>query len=214
MLYFQICYLLFYWSLVDSHISFRCITYWFNIFYWLCTLQIPCVVYYIPYLFYNWWFVPLNPLHLFGSFLYHTPPLANTSLYLWVCFYFVEFVVFPAGSVVKNLPTMQETWVWSLDQEDPWRRKWQPTPVFLLGESHGERSLADFSPWGHKKLDTTEWLNTHTQTHIFVHLFCFLDSTYKWTYTIFIFLCLSSLSIIPSRFIHVVSNSKISSFFQ
>ena len=33
----------------------------------------------------------------------------------------------------------------------PWRRKWQPTPVFLPGESHGYRSLVGYSPWGHKK---------------------------------------------------------------
>ena len=33
----------------------------------------------------------------------------------------------------------------------PWRRKWQPTPVFLLGESHGQRSLVGYSPWGHKE---------------------------------------------------------------
>ena len=38
----------------------------------------------------------------------------------------------------------------------PWRRKWQPTPVFLPGEFHGQRSLAGYSPWGHKELDTTE----------------------------------------------------------
>ena len=37
----------------------------------------------------------------------------------------------------------------------PWRRAWQPTPVFLSGESHGQRSLAGFSPWGRKELDTT-----------------------------------------------------------
>ena len=37
----------------------------------------------------------------------------------------------------------------------PWRRKWQPTPVFLLGESHGQRSLVGYSSWGHKELDTT-----------------------------------------------------------
>ena len=36
-----------------------------------------------------------------------------------------------------------------------WRRKWQPTPVFLPGK-HGQRSLAGYSPWGHKELDTTE----------------------------------------------------------
>ena len=41
----------------------------------------------------------------------------------------------------------------------PWRRKWQPTPVFLPGESHGGRSLAGYSPWGCKESDTTERLN-------------------------------------------------------
>ena len=48
----------------------------------------------------------------------------------------------PGGSVVKNLPAMLETWVPSPGWEDPQRRKWQPTPVFLSGESHGQRSLA------------------------------------------------------------------------
>ena len=38
----------------------------------------------------------------------------------------------------------------------PWRSKQQPTPVFLPGKSHGQRSLEDSSPWGHKELDTTE----------------------------------------------------------
>ena len=38
----------------------------------------------------------------------------------------------------------------------PWRRKWQPTPIFLLGEFHGQRSLADYSPKGSKESDTTE----------------------------------------------------------
>ena len=43
----------------------------------------------------------------------------------------------------------------------PWRRKWQPTPVFLPGESHGQRSLAGCSPRGHKESDTTEQLSSH-----------------------------------------------------
>ena len=43
--------------------------------------------------------------------------------------------------MVKNLPAMLETWVGSRGWEDPWRREWQPTPVFLPGESHGRRSL-------------------------------------------------------------------------
>ena len=43
----------------------------------------------------------------------------------------------------------------------PWRRAWQPTPVFLHGESYGQRSLAGYSPWGHKGSDTTERLNSN-----------------------------------------------------
>ena len=43
----------------------------------------------------------------------------------------------------------------------PWRRKWQPTPVFMPGESHGPRSLLGYSPWGRKELDTTERLHFH-----------------------------------------------------
>jgi len=46
---------------------------------------------------------------------------------------------------------MQET-----VEEIPWRRKWQPTPVFLPGESSGQRSLEDRSPWGHKESGMTE----------------------------------------------------------
>ena len=43
----------------------------------------------------------------------------------------------------------------------PWRRKWHPTPVFLLGKSHGWRSLVGYSPWGRKESDTTERLHFH-----------------------------------------------------
>ena len=42
-------------------------------------------------------------------------------------------------------------------------RKWQPTPVFLPGESHGQRCLVGYSPWGHKESDTAEQLSTHTE---------------------------------------------------
>ena len=49
---------------------------------------------------------------------------------------------------VKSLPVMQATWVWSLVQEIPWKRKWQPTPIFFSGKSHGWRSLEGYySPW-------------------------------------------------------------------
>ena len=44
----------------------------------------------------------------------------------------------------------------------PWRKKWQLTPVFLPGKSHGERSLTGYSPWGHKESDTIKvWRSTH-----------------------------------------------------
>ena len=45
----------------------------------------------------------------------------------------------------------------------PWRRKWQPTPVFLPGKPHGWRNLVGYSPWGHKELDVTEHLQFHFQ---------------------------------------------------
>ena len=53
--------------------------------------------------------------------------------------------------MVKNLPAKQEMCVQSMGfKEDPWRRKWQATPIFLPGKSHGQRSLAGYSPWGAK----------------------------------------------------------------
>ena len=68
-------------------------------------------------------------------------------------------VTFLVAQMVKCLPTMWETWVPSLDWEDHGRRKWQPTPVPLLGKSYGWRSPAGYSPQGHKESDTTERLH-------------------------------------------------------
>ena len=47
-------------------------------------------------------------------------------------------------------------------RKTPWRRKWQPTPVFLPGKSHGQSSLAGYSPQGHKESGTTEYIGTCT----------------------------------------------------
>ena len=74
--------------------------------------------------------------------------------------------------MVKKLPAMWETQVGSLGREDqiPWRRKWQPTPVFLPVEFHGQRCLDSYSPWGFKESDTTERLTyTHPHTHTHTH---------------------------------------------
>ena len=63
---------------------------------------------------------------------------------------------FSGGSVVKNLPVKAGDegkslkfgpWVGKI----PWRRKQQPTLVFLLGKSHGQRGLVGYSPWGPKE---------------------------------------------------------------
>ena len=58
--------------------------------------------------------------------------------------------------MVKNLPAMQATQVQSLIRKIPWRRAWQPTPVFLAVEFHGQRSLVGYSPRGCKDSDTTQ----------------------------------------------------------
>ena len=76
--------------------------------------------------------------------------------------------------VVKNPPANAgdkrcgfDPWVGKI----PWWRVWQPSPVFLPGESRGQRSQVGYSPWGHKELDTTERLSTHacTPTHRHTH---------------------------------------------
>ena len=60
---------------------------------------------------------------------------------------------FPGDSVGKNSPASIGD-VGSIPESGrfPWRRKWQPTPVFLPGKSHGQRSLAGYSPWGCKRI--------------------------------------------------------------
>jgi len=69
----------------------------------------------------------------------------------------------PGGSVVKTMPNQGRRprfnlWVGKIPQ----RRKWQPTPVFLPGKSHNQRSLAGYSPWDHKESDTAKRLTTST----------------------------------------------------
>ena len=59
---------------------------------------------------------------------------------------------------------MQDTWIWSLGQEDPLEKGRLPILVFLPGQFHGQRILAGYSPWGHKKSDAT---NTNTASFTF-----------------------------------------------
>ena len=62
---------------------------------------------------------------------------------------------FPGGSDSKesnNAKDLGFPWIGKI----PWRREWLPTPVFLPGESHGQRSLMGYNPWAHKESDMTE----------------------------------------------------------
>ena len=61
---------------------------------------------------------------------------------------------------------MQKTLAGSLDQENPLQGAWQPTPVLLSGESHGQRRLAGYGPQGCKELDTTEATEHITQVNL------------------------------------------------
>ena len=69
---------------------------------------------------------------------------------------------FPSGSAVKNPPAIQELQVQPWIGKIPWRRAWQPTPAFLPGESHRQRSLVGYSPQGHKSQTRLKQLSTHT----------------------------------------------------
>ena len=60
----------------------------------------------------------------------------------------------------------------------PWRRARQPAPVFLPGESHGQKSLAGDSPWGHKESDTAERLNT-AAARVFMRVYIFFSGIFS-----------------------------------
>ena len=62
--------------------------------------------------------------------------------------HFYSTLGFPSDSVVKSLPTNPgDPGSIPVSGRSPWSRKWQPIPVFLPGKSHGQSSLADYSPW-------------------------------------------------------------------
>ena len=81
---------------------------------------------------------------------------------------------------IENIPAMKKLWTPQVMQWPPtnagrcgfgprvrkisWRRKWHPTPVFLLGKFQGQRSLVSDSPWGHKESDMTQQMSTHAHT--------------------------------------------------
>ena len=108
------------------------------------------------------------------KFLMHIP------FYSWIHFEILPWRILTQhakiwdSQVVKwqriHLP-VQQMWEMQVDPwvgKIPWRRKWQLTPVFLPGKFHGQGSLADYSPWGHKESDTTERLSTHVHVQRYI----------------------------------------------
>ena len=86
-----------------------------------------------------------------GVWLYPTP---IADIYVWSDGSVLYILIVIMALVIKNPPAMRETWVSPWVGKIPWRRERLPTPVFWLGEFHGQ-----YSPRGHKESDTTEPLS-------------------------------------------------------
>ena len=71
------------------------------------------------------------------------------------------------------MPPFTDSWVGKI----PWRRQWQPTPVFLPGESNGWISLAGYSPWGLRESDPTERLNNNNKVRYILVFYFLVDIT-------------------------------------
>ena len=101
---------------------------------------------------------------------------------------------FPSSSAVKNLLPYMRGKRSKFDPrvgKIPWKRAWQPTPVFLPEKYHRQRSLAGYSPWGHKEMDMTGasehayktlfmWQCVHT-TYICTYKYINMWVTKSWT---------------------------------
>ena len=97
---------------------------------------------------------------LFSQIIPPSPPTESKSLFFTSVSRLLPCMQAPGGSSGKESACQgrrqkrfnYDPWVRKL----PWRREWQSTPVFLPGESHGQRSLVSYSPQGHTESDTTE----------------------------------------------------------
>ena len=119
-------------------------------------------------------FLMLPLAYLKKFFAQVSPPNPTSDLYIHLNVKLALITSFVNSVHGLILPLKREILPWWLRQESVclqcgrtrfnpwvgkiWRRKWQPTPVFLPGNSHGQRSLVGYSPRGPKELDTTEWL--------------------------------------------------------
>ena len=128
-----------------------------------CIRKCPSLMKPVTTTFSHWVLVPRNMQFSGQSYLIlnDSAPCKWTN---WNCDYSSSFIILWASLVaqtIKNLPAVQETGFDSWVGKIPWRRKWQPVPIFLPGKSHGQRILAGYSPWGWKESNMTEWLTLH-----------------------------------------------------
>ena len=103
----------------------------------------------------------INMIILFFYFMQR--PANNFKSNLYLSWFLYRELGFPGGSVAKNLhansgATGDAGSIPGLGSF-PWRKKWKSIPVLLLGKSHRQRSLLDYSPWGHEELDMSEQLS-------------------------------------------------------
>ena len=111
-------------------------------------------------------------------YMYCCIQFPNTLLKIFA--YIFKYIDFPGGSDSKA--SVYNAGSLGLIPESgrfPWRRKWHPSPVFLPGKPHGQRSLVGYSPWGRKELDTTEQLHFHFQMYRSIILF--FCSIFVWS---------------------------------
>ena len=126
-----------------------------------------------------WGSFPLSLYILISFYLIQTFPIYKTSM---VPYMYYQFIYVLSGlpwwlggkeSACQFRTHGFDPWVGKI----PWRREWQQTPVFLPRKSQGQRRLAGYSPWGHKKSDMTQQLN---DTKV-------LTSIFYWQYIAFTF---------------------------
>ena len=102
----------------------------------------------------KWWTFLCVPRCYYCCLIFHSIPYAHP----------VVLLASLVAQLVKSPPAVPETRVQSLGREDPQEKGMRPSPVFLPGESHGQRSLSGYSPWGHKRVRHDWAANTFTHT--------------------------------------------------
>ena len=88
-------------------------------------------------------------------FQLYTHANIHTYIYTYICGFHI-YMASKVALVIKNPLTMKRGEFDHRVRKILWRRAWQPTPVLLPGEYHGQRNLAGYSPQGHKEWDMTE----------------------------------------------------------